>query len=633
MPTRTEIEAMLTGPGGAFEVVVEEVRGIPMRVYKSRMRSLREICAQARARGDEQTFLVYGDQRIGFRTFVERSDRVARGLAWRFGVAKGDRVAVLSANNPEWCLTFWGVVDAAAILVGLNGWWKTDEILYGLEDSGAKVLVADAPRLARVLARAGEVPGLEGIVAIDPLDGELAELARRAAVPVVGFSELEAAGEEGSGGARQSGVSPRGSEQEPTPVPDSTRPGVEGSRADGGKSAVGPPDIAGAGFGPEDPLERQIDEDDPAVIFYTSGTTGHPKGAISTHRSMIANLQNTLYAAIAGMLANPGQGMSTTSGQFTSLLTSPLFHVSGCHSGLVVGLAMGLKLVMPVGRFEAEKVMALIEAERVDIWTGVPTMVWRVVDHPNRHRYDLSSVKQVAYGGSPAAPELLRRVQETFPNVRAMGNAYGLTESSSVATVNGGPEYLQRPESVGRPLPVVELRIVDDQGTELPPGQTGEVQVRGPIVMPGYWNKPEATKEAIADGGWLRTGDVGYVDDEGYLYITDRAKDMIIRGGENVYCVEIENRLMEHPAIADAAVVGVPHPTLGEEVKAVVVPEPGASLTEDEVREWVRQALADFKVPAYVEIRRDPLPRNPSGKVLKNVLRGAGEVSFAETEL
>jgi long-chain acyl-CoA synthetase len=290
----------------------------------------------------------------------------------------------------------------------------------------------------------------------------------------------------------------------------------------------------------------------------------------------------------------------------------------------------GVKLVIPVGKFEPDKAMQLIQDERVSIWATVPTMVWRVVEHPNREKYDLSSILQVGYGGSPSAGELQRQVKATFPNVRMLANAYGLTESSSVATINSGQELLDRPDSVGQAMPVVDIKIAGESGEDLPPRRTGEVWIKGPIIMPGYWGNPEATRETITDG-WLHTGDVGYLDADGFLYITDRAKDMIIRGGENIYCVEIENRLVEHPDVLDAAVIGVPHPTLGEEVKAVVQVEPGCSLAVKAVQAWVADALADFKVPAYIEVTTDRLPRNASGKLLKNVLRGEGEVSFAET--
>ena len=571
MPTSAEVQQMLTGPGGPFEVVTESVNGVEMKVYKSRMQSLREIAAMAHGRGNEQLYLVYGERRIGFTEFIEGSNSVARVLARDHGIGAGDRVAVLSANNPEWVYAFWGTVNLGAILVGLNGWWKTDEIIYGLQDSGSRVLVADRGRFQRVADQLGEVPSLEAVFLIDADPSEFGDDPR-----LHRFSDLLA------------------------------EPG---------------PDL------PDTP----INEDEPAVIFYTSGTTGRPKGAISTHRSMIANLQNTMYNAVSGMMAGSGAVLPDGNGpQTASLLTSPLFHVSGCHSGIVVGLLAGIKAVMTEGKFEPEKAMQLIQDENISVWATVPTMVWRVVEDPRREDYDLSSVTSVAFGGSPSAAELQRRVQETFPNVSTMGNAYGLTESSSVATINSGQDYIDRPDSVGRPMPVVDIRIVKDDGTDAPVGEVGEVWIKGPIIMPGYWNKPEATAETVTDG-WLHSGDIGYIDADGFVYITDRAKDMIIRGGENVYCVEIENRLIEHPAVAEAAVIGVPHPTLGEEVKTVIRLEPGASLTEDEARSWVAEKLAQFKVPAYVEFSNENLPRNASGKLLKNVLRGEGEVSFAET--
>jgi long-chain acyl-CoA synthetase len=574
MPSLAEVRAQLTGPGGMFELVTDDVLGRPMQVYKERMRSLREIPRAAIGRGDDATFLVYGDRTYGFRTFVESSNGVAQALAERCGVAYGDRVAVLSQNNPEWCLAFWATVSSGAVLVGLNGWWKADEILYGLQDSGAKVLLADRKRFERIADRLAEVPDLTHVFLVDGDPGEVEVV--DAGVKLARFDELVA---------------------DPTDrFPDTT-----------------------------------IGEDDPAVIFYTSGTTGRPKGAISTHRSMIANLQNTMYTTVAGAISNPDAGSALGGGPTVSLLTSPLFHVSGCHSNLVVGMFAGVKLVMPVGRFDPIQVLELIADHGVTVWGTVPTMVWRVCEHPARHDYDTSTVTTVAFGGSPSADELQRRIAETFPNVRSTSNAYGLTETSSVATVISGADARRKPQSVGPPVPGVDVRIVDPTNRPVAVGETGEVCIRGPILMKGYWNKPEATAEAIDADGFLHTGDIGHLDDEGFLTITDRKKDMIIRGGENIYCVEIENRLVEHPDVADAAIIGVPHAELGEEVKAVVQTEPGASLTADDVRAWVRAELADFKVPAHVELRTDPLPRNASGKLLKNALRGEGELGFAET--
>jgi long-chain acyl-CoA synthetase len=573
MPTTAEVRAQLTGPGGMFEVTTDTVLGREMEVYANRMPSLRSVAEVGLMRGDAQPFIVYGDRTIGFGTFVETANGVAHALRDRFGLQKGDRVAVLSQNNPEWCLTFWATVQQGAILVGLNGWWTTDEIEYGLQDSGAKVLVADRKRFERIAGSLDQAPDLEHVFLIDctPADVGLDGDPR-----VHTYDELTG---------------------EPRP----------------------------------DFVEEDIAEDDYAVIFYTSGTTGRPKGAISTHRSMIANLQNTMYNAVAGSMAGGGALPDGGAGPNVALFTSPLFHVSGCHSTLVVGMLAGLKLVMPEGRFLPETALQLIQEHQVTVWATVPTMVWRVCEHPDRHEYDTSSVKSVAFGGSPSAEELQRMIRETFPNVATTSNAYGLTETSSVATVISGQDAIERPTSVGPPVPTVQVKILDGEGKEVPTGETGEVCITGPILMAGYWKKPEATAEAIDADGWLHTGDLGHVDEDGFVYITDRKKDMIIRGGENVYCVEIEERLVNHPDILDAAVIGVPHPELGEEVKAVVQVDEGVSLSEADVRQWVADGLAAFKVPTYVDITLDKLPRNASGKLLKNVLRGEGEVSFAET--
>jgi len=572
MTTMAEIRAQLTGPGGPFETTAGEVDGVGMTLYASRFPNLAVVAQFGLAHGDRE-FIVHGDRRITFAGFTELANSVSHHLAGDAGIAHGDRVAVLSQNNPEWCLSFWGTVNLGAVLVGLNGWWTTDEILYGLEDSGAKVLVADARRFERIAEVVDDIPGLERVYLVDadPADfGGGPKLHR--------FDELTA---------------------DPTPE----FPTVD------------------------------IDEGDPAVIFYTSGTTGRPKGAISTHRNMIANLQNTVFTVTAGSMfeaANRAEGETGGGGQPVALFTSPLFHVSGCHSTLVVGFMGGMRLVMPVGKFEPTAALQLIEDEGVSIWATVPTMIWRTCEHPARHDYDTSTVISVSFGGSPSADELQRKIRETFPNVKATTNAYGLTESSSVATTLTGPDALVKADSVGIPMPTVDIAIAAPDGTHLGPGETGEVLIRGPIIMAGYWNKPEATAQSIRDG-WLWTGDVGHLDDDGYLFITDRAKDMIIRGGENIYCVEIENRLVAHPSIADAAIIGVPHHQLGEEVKAVIQVEPGHTITADEVQQWVAEALAGFKVPSHVELRDDKLPRNASGKLLKNALRGTGEVSFLET--
>ncbi|NLD75077.1 MAG: acyl--CoA ligase, partial [Acidimicrobiales bacterium] len=447
MSTVDEIRRDLTGPGGMFEITTDTVLGREMDVYASRLPSLRSVAEAAVFRGDDQNFIVYGARSYGFTTFVHTANTVAHALQHRFGVGKGDRVAVLSQNNPEWCLTFWATVSQGAILVGLNGWWVNDEILYGIEDSGCRVLVADRGRFERIAGDLDSLLGLEHVFLVDctPADVGLAGDPR-----VHTFDELT--------------IEPH-----------------------------------------HDFSTVEIAEDDPAVIFYTSGTTGRPKGAISTHRSMVANLQNTIYNSVAQSMQ--GTTMISADTQNVSLFTSPLFHVSGCHSTLVVGLLAGVKLVMPVGRFVPDDALRLIEEHGVTLWATVPTMVWRVCEHPDRHSYDTSTVRTVAFGGSPSAEELQRKVRDTFPNVASTSNAYGLTETSSVATVISGQEALDRPASVGRPVPTVQVKVVDAAGNTLGPGETGEVCITGPILMAGYWNKPEATAEAIDPDGWLHTGD------------------------------------------------------------------------------------------------------------------------------
>ncbi len=568
------IREQLTGPGGPFEIVRDVVAGVEMKVFKDRFPSLRVVAQFGAAHGDKE-FIVYGDRRITFADFLASANSVSNALLG-LGVANGDRVAVLAQNCPEWCTTFWGTVDIGAVLVGLNGWWNTDEIIYGLEDSGARILVVDAKRYERIADAVDAIDTLERIYLID------GDASAAASPKVHAFEELVA---------------------EPT-----------------------------ATF-PEVP----IDEEDHAVIFYTSGTTGRPKGAISSHRNMVANLQNTVFLLTATSMAqaaaaagDESESLTPPGSQPVALFSAPLFHVAGCHSTLVVGMMGGLKLVMIEGKFDPVKALSLIEAERVTLWTAVPTMVWRVCGAPERHDYDTSSVISVSFGGSPSADEMQRRVRETFPNIKATTNAYGLTESSSAATTLSGADALLKADSVGLPMPTVDVAIAAPDGTHLGTGETGEVLLRGPIIMPGYWNKPEATASTVIDG-WLHTGDIGHLDDEGYLFITDRAKDMLIRGGENIYCVEIENRLVEHPAIADAAVIGVPHETLGEEVKAVIEVAEGAEVTDDAIRRWVVEVLAPYKAPTHIDRWDGKLPRNASGKLLKNVLRGEGVVSFAET--
>ena len=371
--------------------------------------------------------------------------------------------------------------------------------------------------------------------------------------------------------------------------------------------------------------EHPIGEDDPAIMLYTSGTTGRPKGALHSHRNVVALLGAHFFNGARLAMVSPPPPPDRPACVF---VTSPLFHVSGLHSAAVSCLAAGTRSVWLAGRFDAGLALRLMVRERVTAWGFTATLLHRVVHHPDVGAFDLSGVRTLGGGGSPITPELQARTREVFTAARdSLGVGYGLTECTALATLNPGPELAAHPESVGRPVPTVELDVRGDDGASLPEGAYGEVCVRSPMVMLGYWRNPAATRDSIGPGRWLRTGDIGRIAG-GRLTLAARARDLILRGGENVYPAEIERRLEAHPDVLEAAVYGVAHAELGEEVKAVVVPRSGASLDAEALRGWVGAALAAFKVPVRWELRAAPLPRNATGKVLKHVLRDAGEATF-----
>ncbi|HWG72988.1 MAG TPA: class I adenylate-forming enzyme family protein [Acidimicrobiales bacterium] len=581
--SRQAAEAELTGRGAPFEVGEAVVRGQRTKIWVQAPGSLVEILGASRGYGD-RTFLSYEDERMTFEEHFGAAAALANLLVDRFGVRPGDRVAIAMRNYPEWPVVFWAGAATGAILVPLNGWWSGDELAYGLADSGTKVLVCDAERERRLA----------------PYWSDLNHLASVIVVREAGDGKADGEGHREHRGA----------------------PG----------RAVFEDLMAGSCGRRDDLPDVVIHPDDDATIFYTSGTTGRPKGAIGTHRNICTNPMSLLFVAARAALRSPAPGPERPSERETGperpsereggsnvvLLSVPLFHATGCHSVLVSNTLAGGTLVM-MRRWDPARALALIERERVTNFGGVPGMVMEVLDHPDFARRDTSSVRSVSYGGAPAPPDLVRRITEQFPG-GSPSNGYGLTETSSVSTMNQGADYVARPDSVGTPVPVVDLKVVDVAGADLPTGAVGELWVKGPNVVRGYWHKPEATAATFTDG-WLHTGDVARIDDEGFVYIVDRAKDVLIRGGENIYCVEIEAVLHEHPAVADAAVIGIPHDVLGEEVGAVVRVRDDFDVDEVALCEHVATRLAVFKVPARVWMVRRPLPRNPAGKILKRQLR------------
>jgi long-chain acyl-CoA synthetase len=343
--------------------------------------------------------------------------------------------------------------------------------------------------------------------------------------------------------------------------------------------------------------------DDLAAIFYTSGTTGFPKGAMTTHENFLTNIENVIRIR----LPRDGDPMR-------NLVSVPLFHVTGCNSQLLPTLADGgTTIVMPA--FDVQRFLRAVVEERVSVVTTVPAIFWYALTQPNVGDFDLSKVELATYGGAPIAPSLVGQIKNAFGNAR-VGNGFGLTETSSVSTFLPHEYADTHADSVGFAVPTVDLAV---DGAD-PQTGVGELLIRGANVVAGYWNKPEATS-ATFENGWLRTGDMARISPEGFTYIVDRAKDMINRGGENVYCVEVENALAAAPGVFEVAVLGVPDDMMGEKVGAILVPTPGASLDLPAVMDFARSRLADFKVPQYVSVRTDPLPRNPGGKVLKPTLR------------
>ncbi len=559
-----QAHALLTAPGSPFEMEAVTIHGVSTRVWKNAPPSLRDVVQLGRAHG-ERIFLVYEDERASFEAFHRAVAAFAHELQAR-GVVKGDRVAVIMRNLPEWPVAFYAAASLGAIVTPLNAWWTGPELEYGLIDSGAKVAVVDAERLGRIFEHLPNCPDLKAIY-VSRQDEEVTH-------PEV--TRLEQI---------------LGGTNDWIKLPDRPLPTVE------------------------------IVQDDDATIFYTSGTTGKPKGALASHRNINSNIPAIGCIAARGFLRRgEAPPVPDPNGpQRASLLSVPFFHATGCFAVLNPALFIGAKVVM-MHKWDTVRAFELIERERVTLAGGVPTIAWQLIEHPARANYDLSSLEGITYGGAPSAPELVRKIAEAFPKSQP-GQGWGMTETSATATNHGAEDYQHRPDSCGPAVPVTDLKIMSLEGDrELPIGEVGELWCKGPQVVHGYWNKPEATAQTFVDG-WVKTGDLARLDEEGFCYIIDRAKDMLIRGGENIYCIEVENVLYDHPAVMDAALVGISHKTLGEEPGAVVTLKPGASATESELRAFVAERLAAFKVPVRILFWHETLPRNPSGKILKNELK------------
>jgi acyl-CoA synthetase (AMP-forming)/AMP-acid ligase II len=556
-----EVDALLTAPGSRLEMAEAEIEGRRTRIWKNSPPSLAVLARLSRGHGD-RLFTIYEDERISFEASFRATAALAAELA-RLGVGKGDRVAIAMANLPEWPAAFFAIVSLGAIAVPLNAWWTGSELEYGLADSGAKLLICDSARWQRIEPHRSALPGLERAI-----------VCRSADAP---------------GGALRL------------------------------EDLIGAPG-SWAGLPDADLPEVAIEPDDEATILYTSGTTGQPKGALGSHRNLATNILSVGYSNARAALRR-GEAPPEPQPK-TALMVIPLFHCTALSAMLMGTMVAGHTIVF-MRKWDPLEAMAIIERERVQMTGGVPTIAWQLLEHPERHRFDLSSLETISYGGAPAAPELVKKIREEFGALP--GNGWGMTETTATVTSHVGEDYLNRPDSAGPPVPISDLKIMSPDGErELPVGEVGELWARGPQIVKGYWNNPEATAATFVDG-WVRTGDLARLDEEGFCYIVDRAKDMVIRGGENIYSIEVENVLFDHPAVMDAALIGLPHRTLGEEPAAVVHLAPGMSATEDELKAWVRERLAVFKTPVRVAFLPEPLPRNANGKILKQELKALFE--------
>jgi long-chain acyl-CoA synthetase len=365
----------------------------------------------------------------------------------------------------------------------------------------------------------------------------------------------------------------------------------------------------------------EIGPDDDATILYTSGTTGFPKGAAGSHRNYITNMWNGLFAAALAMkIAGISPAPSTQAKpQLVALSTFPFFHIAGL-CGLNNNTNAGTCIITQF-KWDATDALRIVEKYKVNTFGGVPTVVRSFLEHPNFSDYDLSSISSIGQGGAPVPPDSIARIETEFAGKVSPGNGYGLTETTAAVIGNSGAVYFAKKDSVGLPYVGTDVQIQDEDGNVLPQGSIGEVCIYGPNNVRGYWNKPVETAKAFVDG-WFHTGDAGYIDEDGFIYVVDRIKDMVLRGGENVYCVEVETVLFEHAAVRDCAVIGLPHPKLGEEVVAVLVAADGVDPSvATEILSFLSTRLATFKVPSQVFWHPAELPRNATGKVLKKDLR------------
>jgi long-chain acyl-CoA synthetase len=519
----------------------------------------------ASAAHGDKDYLVYHDERL---TYTETHARVASIANWLVaqGVGSGDRVAIAMRNYPEWLQCYWATVSIGAAVVGVNAWWVGPELVYGLNDSKPKVMICDQERLERTLEHKSEIPPM--VMVGVRLTRDMPD--------VVPWADLISTG--------------------------------------GGLPAA------------------TVDPDSDACIFYTSGTTGNPKGAQLTHRGCVNNIMNLAFwgTCLTTLAERAGSAPATTGEDeapaMSALVTTPLFHVTA-NNCLSHGATLNGGKLVHMYKWDAGEALKLIETEKVTNLTGVPVMSRELISHPDYNKYDTSSLVSVGGGGAQLQPDLVNKIDEAVATARP-NTGYGMTETCGIITSISADFFIDKPDSCGPAMPNFDAKCVDTNGNEVAQGQVGELWVKGAPVIKGYLNREEATAESITDG-WLHTGDVARIDEHGFIFIVDRVKDMVLRGGENVYCAEVESAIYEHPAIAECTVFGVPDTRLGEEVGVAIFCKEGTPVSAETIRNHCHERISSHKVPRYIWFLNEALPRNASGKFLKRELRDSLDVEDA----
>ena len=568
-----EALAELTAPTAEFAVVEKEIRGVRYPVFKNYCISLRELYLRCLEEFEEQPCLVYEDYRWSYGQIGEKVALFCQVLLEQFSIQKGDRVAIAMRNYPEWIVSFMAITSIGAVAVPMNAWWTSSELEYGLEDSGSLLVIADHDRLER----------LKSLV----IQKNIRVIAVRSEIRLPGhvwqYEHLVAGYSEDS--RTIDTTTSCESAGEVTPFP-----------------------------------EIPIAPDEDAILMYTSGSTGYPKGVISTHQAVVLTLTAWKVFSQAKAIQDGVNLINNETSSYApaALMTTPLFHVSACHGQFLLAFYFGAKIVM-MHKWDAEKAMELIQKERITFFNGVPTMSWEMLRSPNLQKYDLSSLSTIIGSGAARPPAHVKQFEEKIPGHLA-GTAWGLTETNGLGSTNHGLNYVGKPDSVGRLHPLGAIKIVDENNREVAVGESGEILFKSPTNARGYWKQAEATARAFHDG-WFRTGDVGYLDEEGFIYIVDRIKDIIIRGGENISCQEVEAAIYEHESVLETAVFGIPDERLGEVVYAVVFLNPGEPADGATLKVFLRERLAHFKIPEYFEFHIERLPRTGTQKIHKLKLR------------